>query len=85
MNFPFRLAVIRGHKLIQNYALAIYQMKNMETVGLHSLTHILKGGVRIEKNPTLCYVETINWRKIVVDPIHKEHHIVIEENREPQT
>ncbi len=34
--------MIRGHKLIQNYALAIYQMKNMERVGLHSLTHILK-------------------------------------------
>jgi hypothetical protein len=34
--------VIRGHKLIQNYALAIYQMKNLERVGLHSLTHILK-------------------------------------------
>lgn len=80
-----KLAVIRGHKLIQNYALAIYQMKNMETVGLHSLTHILKGGVRIEKNPSLCYVETINWRRIVVDPIHKEHHVVIEENREAQT
>ena len=68
-----RLAVIRDHKLIKNYALAIYQMKNMETVGLHSLIHILKGRVKIEKNLTLCYVKTINWRNIVVDTIHQEH------------
>merc|ERR1719422_1624348 len=48
--FP-NLAVIRGHKLVQFYALAIYQMKNMVRVGLPSLTHIMNGGVRIEKNP----------------------------------
>ena len=34
---------------------------------------ILKGGVKIEKNLTLCYVKTINWRNIVVDTIHQEH------------
>jgi hypothetical protein len=46
---------------------------------------MLKGGVRIEKNPKLCYVDTINWRRIVVDPIHKEHHVVVKKNPEART
>jgi len=79
--FP-KLAVIRGHKLVQFYALAIYQMKNMETVGLPSLTHIMNGGVRIEKNPNLCYVDTIDWKKIVVKPNDKKSHIEIADNQE---
>jgi hypothetical protein len=59
-------------------------MKNMRTLGLLSLTNIMKGGVRIEKNPSLCYVETIDWRQIVIDPIHKKSHIFIEENMDEQ-
>ena len=55
-------------------------MKNMRTVGLKSLTNIMKGGVRIEKNPLLCYVETVDWRKIVMDPIHKQSHVFTDEN-----
>ena len=43
----------------------------MEEVGLTGLTSILRGGVRIEKNPKLCYERdirkggTIDWRKIL--------------------
>ena len=80
--FP-KLAVIRGHKLVHNYALAIYQMKNIETVGLPSLTHIMNGGVRIEKNPNLCYVNTIDWTKIVVKEEDRKNHIEISGNQEP--
>ena len=42
------------------------------------LTHILKGGVRIEKNRNLCYVNTINWKSIVSERYHQNIHI--EEN-----
>ena len=80
--FP-RLSVIRGHKLVQFYALAIYQMKNMVRVGLPSLTHIMNGGVRIEKNPLLCYVDTIDWKKIVVQENDKNSHIEIIDNQSP--
>ena len=79
--FP-RLAVIRGHKLVQFYALAIYQMKNMVRVGLPSLTSIMNGGVRIEKNPLLCYVDTVRWRQIVVQQNDRESHIEIIDNQE---
>jgi hypothetical protein len=32
-----------------------------QELGLYSLTDILRGGVRIEKNPLLCFVDTVNW------------------------
>ena len=46
----------------------------MEDIGLIGLTHILNGGVRIQRNPSLCYARNgdgetytgpINWRKIL--------------------
>ncbi|XP_054706404.1 insulin-like peptide receptor [Uloborus diversus] len=58
--FP-NLAVIRGDVLFHNYALVIYELRAIQDVGLVSLTTILRGSVRIEKNPHLCYVDTINW------------------------
>ncbi|KAJ4434420.1 hypothetical protein ANN_22982 [Periplaneta americana] len=33
-------------------------------LGLYSLTDILRGGVRIEKNPLLCFVDTVEWDMI---------------------
>jgi hypothetical protein len=49
-------------------------MPDMEEIGLIGLTHILNGGVRIQYNPSLCYVKdgdggddagSINWSKIM--------------------
>ena len=42
----------------------------MEEIGLTSLTHILRGGVKIEKNSDLCYVDTVNWEAIVTEKYH---------------
>ncbi|XP_055591347.1 insulin-like receptor [Uranotaenia lowii] len=36
-------------------------------IGLSSLVRIENGGVRIEKNPKLCFAETINWHDILSD------------------
>ena len=59
--FP-NLSVIRGQKLFwNNYALVVYDMLKLHDIGLHNLTSILKGSVRIEQNPNLCFVHTINW------------------------
>ncbi|XP_068201400.1 LOW QUALITY PROTEIN: insulin-like peptide receptor [Palaemon carinicauda] len=63
--FP-NLAVIRGDVLFHNYALVIYDVPSLEDVGLLSLTVILRGSVRIERNPRLCYVNTIDWNNITV-------------------
>ncbi|XP_022807604.1 insulin receptor-related protein-like [Stylophora pistillata] len=53
--FP-NLAVIRGRQVFLDYSLIIYQNDGLEEVNLPSLTTILRGGVRIEKNINLCYV-----------------------------
>lgn len=58
--FP-NLAVVRGNSLVQNYAIVIYEVPHIEEVGLVSLTHISRGAVRIEKNPMLCFADTIDW------------------------
>lgn len=33
-------------------------------IGLSNLLHIERGGVKIDKCPQICYVETINWSMI---------------------
>ena len=33
----------------------------MEDLGLVSLRSIVRGAVRIERNPQLCYVDTVDW------------------------
>nr|XP_053627664.1 insulin-like growth factor 1 receptor [Cherax quadricarinatus] len=38
-----------------------------KSVDLYSLTDILRGGVRIQNNFNLCYVQTVNWSIIVKD------------------
>lgn len=61
--FP-NLMVIRGSKLLDNFALVIYEMFELQEIVLPSLRHILRGAVRIAKNPKLCYVDSIDWNKI---------------------
>ncbi|CAL1676444.1 unnamed protein product [Lasius platythorax] len=62
--FP-NLEVIRGDILLTDYAFMIYEMKNLQEIGLTSLTKISRGGVRVEKNPALCFTNTLNWSLIV--------------------
>ncbi|KAL1395916.1 hypothetical protein pipiens_010885 [Culex pipiens pipiens] len=61
--FP-NLTVIRGKKLVTNYAIVIYELMHIEEVGLSSLMYIQRGGVRIEKNPKLCFANTVDWDAI---------------------
>lgn len=58
------LAIIRGRDLVSNYALIIYEMMHLQRVDLTNLTDILHGSVRIENNPNLCHISTINWEAI---------------------
>lgn len=34
---------------------------SFQEIGLKSLLKIVRGSVRIEKNPALCFVETLDW------------------------
>ena len=62
--FP-NLTVIRGHNLFFNYALVMFEMLQLREVGLSSLMNITRGAVRVEKNPELCYLSTLDWSKIL--------------------
>lgn len=61
--FP-NLSVIRGQVLFFNYALVIFEMPDLEEIGLHSLTRIVRGGLRMEKNAQLCYIDTVDWERV---------------------
>nr|XP_026654961.1 insulin receptor-related protein [Zonotrichia albicollis] len=64
--FP-NLSVIRGTNLFFSYALVIFEMPHLRDVGLHSLGHILRGSVRIERNQELCHLSTIDWGLLLPD------------------
>lgn len=61
--FP-NLAVIRGRELFKDYSLIIYEMLELEEIGLTNLQTIERGNVRIEKNDQLCFADQIDWELI---------------------
>ncbi|XP_056621514.1 insulin-like growth factor 1a receptor [Triplophysa dalaica] len=64
MLFP-NLTVIRGRNLFYNYALVIFEMTGLKDIGLHNLRNITRGAIRIEKNPELCYLDSVDWSLIM--------------------
>lgn len=62
--FP-NLSVIRGQNLFYDYALVIYEMTSLKDIGLYNLRNITRGAVRIEKNPELCYLDSVDWSLIM--------------------
>ncbi|KAJ8926814.1 hypothetical protein NQ314_020662 [Rhamnusium bicolor] len=62
--FP-NLSVIRGQNTFFSNAFVIFEMSSLQEIGLYSLTEITHGTVRIDKNPSLCFVHTIDWDSIV--------------------
>ncbi|XP_017772615.1 PREDICTED: insulin-like receptor [Nicrophorus vespilloides] len=70
--FP-NLAVIRGQDTVLGYSFIIYELSGLQEVGLYSLTDIQAGLIRIDKNPELCFVNSIDWDKIAHEK--GEHYI----------
>ncbi|NXL68134.1 INSRR protein, partial [Chordeiles acutipennis] len=66
--FP-NLSVIRGTNLFFSYALVIFEMPHLRDVGLHSLSHVLRGSIRIERNQELCHLSTIDWGLLLPDAV----------------
>uniref|UniRef100_A0AAY4DN22 Tyrosine-protein kinase receptor n=1 Tax=Denticeps clupeoides TaxID=299321 RepID=A0AAY4DN22_9TELE len=69
--FP-NLTVIRGNNLFFNYALVVFEMLQLREISLRSLTNITRGAVRLEKNPELCYVSTLDW-SLILDSIEDNY------------
>lgn len=61
--FP-NLVVIGGQSLLAGYAFVVNELFDLEEIGLPNLTVIRNGAVRIEKNPRLCYIDTVDWDRI---------------------
>uniref|UniRef100_A0A3Q2D9V4 Tyrosine-protein kinase receptor n=1 Tax=Cyprinodon variegatus TaxID=28743 RepID=A0A3Q2D9V4_CYPVA len=78
--FP-NLTVIRGNNLFFNYALVIFEMIQLREIGLYSLMNITRGAVRIEKNPDLCYLSTLDWSKIL-DSVEDNYIVANKNDRE---
>lgn len=72
--FP-NLSVIRGQKLFFNFAFVAFEMMDLEEIGLIGLTVIERGAVRLEKNPMLCYIDTIDWTQIATGVDWRDHFI----------
>lgn len=59
--FP-KLRLIRGRQLLMNlYALTVYENRNLRELGLVQLQRIQDGHIRVESNPMLCFVHTVDW------------------------
>ena len=78
--FP-NLTVIRGQKLFYNYALVIFEVPQLEELGLIGLTTVARGAIRLEKNRNLCYEQTLDWSKIINMDITKLEDNFIRLNR----
>lgn len=61
--FP-NLSVIRGHTTFFSYSLVIFEMSTLQEIALYSLTDVTHGLIRIDKNPSLCFVNSIDWDRI---------------------
>jgi hypothetical protein len=64
--FP-NLSVIRGQVTFYTYSLVVFEMSSLQEIGLYSLTDITHGLIRIDKNPSLCFVNSIAWDLIAHD------------------
>ncbi|XP_057186906.1 insulin-like growth factor 1b receptor [Triplophysa rosa] len=62
--FP-NLVVIQGRDLFYNNALVLYELTSLKDIGLYNLRNITRGAVRIEKNPELCYMDSVDWSLIM--------------------
>ena len=71
--FP-NLAVIRGQLDITGYSFIVFEMPSLQEINLYSLTDISHGFIRIDKNPSLCFVNTIDW-SLIARQKGSEHYI----------
>ncbi|XP_065371804.1 insulin-like growth factor 1 receptor [Calliphora vicina] len=80
--FP-KLVVIRGVELLYDqYALTVLENRDLLNIGLVNLLRVLKGSIRVESNPSLCFTHTINWVSILGNNT-KQFYYVMKNNKSP--
>ncbi|KAH8369250.1 hypothetical protein KR009_005630 [Drosophila setifemur] len=79
--FP-RLRIIRGQALLfDEYSLVVYENRNLRELGLVELLRVQRGFIRIESNPMLCFVETVDWMHMLGNGTRQ--HFSIKHNKPP--
>ncbi|EDW34212.1 GL22128 [Drosophila persimilis] len=79
--FP-KLRIIRGQALLfDQYALVVYENRNLRELGLVELLRIQNGFIRIETNPMLCFVETVDWMHLLGN--RSQQHFSLKHNKPP--
>ncbi|XP_064550433.1 insulin-like growth factor 1 receptor [Drosophila montana] len=79
--FP-KLRLIRGRKqLFDQYALTVYENRDLRELGLVALVRIQDGYIRVESNPMLCFVQTVDWIYLLGKPATQ--HFSIKLNKSP--
>ncbi|KAL5286195.1 INSR family protein [Megaselia abdita] len=76
------LVIIRGNELIfDQYSFVVFENMFLKNLGLYSLQSIRNGSLKIQKNPVLCYIQTIHWTNIITD--HKLQDFQTNNNMNP--
>lgn len=61
--FP-NLRVIRGNQVFYNFGLVIFELMDIESISLPHL-HYLGRGVLAYSNPQLCFLDKVDWTRII--------------------
>ena len=64
-----------AHTYVYNCFKLPQQMHHLQELGLNNLAFVERGAVRIERNPVLCYVNTISWATLA--PHSKGDNIIL--------
>ncbi|KAH8312007.1 hypothetical protein KR044_008993 [Drosophila immigrans] len=79
--FP-KLRLIRGQQLLfDQHAFVVYDNHNLRELGLLHLLRIQRGSIRIENNPMLCFVDTVDWIYLLGNS--SQQHFTIKGNKSP--
>lgn len=60
-----KLSIIRGDRLIGDYALLVFFSKSLLEINLSNLVSIMQGSVYLRRLHHACYINTINWNYII--------------------
>ena len=76
------LSVIHGRVegLFEGYALVVYLNKGLQNLGLNSLTVIKQGGIKIEFNQKLCYLDRVRWQSMMDYGVGKKYELALKGN-----
>lgn len=61
--FP-NLRVIRGNSVFYNFGLVLFELEDIESISLPKLQYLGRGVIAYS-NPQLCFVDKIDWAKII--------------------